>query len=117
MDVFITMLSAGFIIGRMGQSIQHISQVTGATISSYNKKYEGRETRVFNVFGDEEALYHTLKIFTAAVNRHKDLLEGKFKGKFVEKEQVVEGISFHYEAPPEYEKPLSGFVCWRVCPT
>eukprot|EP01025_Chloroclados_australasicus_P047948 TRINITY_DN5414_c0_g2_i1.p2 TRINITY_DN5414_c0_g2~~TRINITY_DN5414_c0_g2_i1.p2 ORF type:complete len:426 (+),score=37.12 TRINITY_DN5414_c0_g2_i1:187-1278(+) len=102
-----TMLAAGFIIGRGGQSISYISRRTRALITSYNKNIDGRKVRIFHIKGDEEALYLTIKIMMAAVYHYKDLVEGKYYGVYVDKVQIVEGIPFYYEPPPLENVPLS----------
>eukprot|EP01023_Acetabularia_acetabulum_P034926 TRINITY_DN32867_c0_g1_i2.p1 TRINITY_DN32867_c0_g1~~TRINITY_DN32867_c0_g1_i2.p1 ORF type:complete len:299 (-),score=48.03 TRINITY_DN32867_c0_g1_i2:78-974(-) len=110
MYIFTTMLVAGFLIGRLGQSIQSISRRTGSQITSVNKTHNGRKVRVFQIQGSEESIYKALKIMMAAIHHYKRLVEGEYKGLFVQKDQVIEGITFQYEAPPLRDVPWSARV-------
>eukprot|EP01026_Neomeris_dumetosa_P045410 TRINITY_DN3845_c0_g1_i1.p1 TRINITY_DN3845_c0_g1~~TRINITY_DN3845_c0_g1_i1.p1 ORF type:complete len:382 (+),score=21.47 TRINITY_DN3845_c0_g1_i1:250-1395(+) len=108
--IFTTILVAGFLIGRLGQTIQSISRRTGASITSVNKQRNGKKVRVFHIQGSEEAIYKALKIIMAAIDHYKRLVEGDYQGVYVNKDQVVEGITFQYEAPPLRDVPWSARV-------
>lgn len=48
-----------------------------------------------------------MDIMTQAVARYKDLAEGKYKGKEVDKKQLIQGIEFIYQPPPKTIVPFA----------
>eukprot|EP01024_Parvocaulis_polyphysoides_P073952 TRINITY_DN953_c1_g1_i2.p1 TRINITY_DN953_c1_g1~~TRINITY_DN953_c1_g1_i2.p1 ORF type:complete len:422 (-),score=8.54 TRINITY_DN953_c1_g1_i2:73-1338(-) len=99
----ITYLAAGFIVGYKGDSIKQIWSKTGASIRStlMENKEEGESTtRLFHISGSCFQILRTLKIFQAAVNRYKDLVDGQKADIIVDSKQVIQGIVFQYCPPP-----------------
>lgn len=78
---------ARYTAGPAGASVREIMRVTGSDIKSWtdnaSKSRTGakRPCRVFVVDGDEDAVSRTVDIITAAVDRYKELCEGRCQGK------------------------------------
>eukprot|EP01023_Acetabularia_acetabulum_P008136 TRINITY_DN13536_c0_g1_i1.p2 TRINITY_DN13536_c0_g1~~TRINITY_DN13536_c0_g1_i1.p2 ORF type:complete len:249 (-),score=10.50 TRINITY_DN13536_c0_g1_i1:398-1144(-) len=61
--------------------------------------------RVFYMEGCVHNLIQALRIIVAAVNRYRELVNGKFKDQVVGVKQLVEGIYFEYKPPPIHTMP------------
>ena len=104
----VTLLAAGFVIGAAGASVREISASTGAVVQSWS---EGavpgchRPTRVFRVQGQRKAVAAAVEIIHEAVERYKELCEGKRRGEFVQRQQRIRGVEFAYQPPPRSVAP------------
>jgi hypothetical protein len=70
-------------IGPSGASIRDICKLTNATIRSQTSPCTPdcqRSHRVFYIEGERPAMLHALGIICDAVDRYKDLSEGKYAG-------------------------------------
>ncbi|CAD7700566.1 unnamed protein product [Ostreobium quekettii] len=108
-----TLLVAGFIIGPCGVSIRDIVCKSGASISSctrISRTLNGRRIRVFHIKGTPDSISLAVKIMLMAVGRYKDLAEGKYKGRRVRSAQVVEGVEFVYRPPPKGRVPHAASI-------
>eukprot|EP01026_Neomeris_dumetosa_P014932 TRINITY_DN15560_c0_g1_i3.p1 TRINITY_DN15560_c0_g1~~TRINITY_DN15560_c0_g1_i3.p1 ORF type:complete len:219 (+),score=19.20 TRINITY_DN15560_c0_g1_i3:256-912(+) len=114
--VYITLLAAGFVIGPKGRSIHQICHVTGADVRSWSTQFSAgskkttRALRVFQIQGDADSVLDAVKIMVTAVDRYKELSEGKFEGQVVDKEQTILGIEFHYQPPPKHAVPVAARI-------
>eukprot|EP00890_Picochlorum_soloecismus_P006309 jgi/Picsp_1/667/NSC_00662-R1_protein len=110
-ELLITLLAAGFIIGPSGSSVRAISTVSGSMISSWNETFRSRskerKVRRVVVEGPVKSVLHALNIIKAAVNRYKELCEGKYCGKSVERIQQIYGVDFYYSPPPRNAVPFA----------
>lgn len=112
-QLHMTLLVAGFVIGPCGVSIRDIINKTGAKISSWTKESgssEARMARVFVIKGSATEITHALRIVLAAVCRYKELAEGKFAGQRVDSMQVVKGVEFLYRPPPKERVPYAASI-------
>lgn len=112
-QLHMTLLVAGFVIGPCGVSIRDIINKTGAKISSWTKESglaEARMVRVFVIKGSTTEMTHALRIVLAAVCRYKELAEGKFAGQRVDSMQVVKGVEFLYRPPPKERVPYAASI-------
>eukprot|EP01025_Chloroclados_australasicus_P063103 TRINITY_DN8323_c0_g1_i2.p1 TRINITY_DN8323_c0_g1~~TRINITY_DN8323_c0_g1_i2.p1 ORF type:complete len:395 (-),score=32.22 TRINITY_DN8323_c0_g1_i2:5477-6661(-) len=110
--VKITLLAAGFVVGSKGRSIHSIAEQTQTTIKSWTLYYNAsgevpKALRAFKVCGTTSAILKTMEIINAAVDRYKQLTEGSFVGQSVNRDQVIEGITFEYRPPPKRFIPKS----------
>ncbi|GAB4818934.1 hypothetical protein N2152v2_005980 [Parachlorella kessleri] len=107
----ITLLAAGFVIGPSGVSVREISRASGADIRSWNDTFTqhgtAHQVRCVVVEGRRRAVVMALEIITEAVDRYKDLCEGKFCGHVVDRVQQVHGVSFYYSPPPRAAVPYA----------
>eukprot|EP01025_Chloroclados_australasicus_P041394 TRINITY_DN4384_c0_g1_i1.p1 TRINITY_DN4384_c0_g1~~TRINITY_DN4384_c0_g1_i1.p1 ORF type:complete len:379 (+),score=15.00 TRINITY_DN4384_c0_g1_i1:295-1431(+) len=103
----ITLLAAGFIVGSKGVSVTKIWHKTGASIRSYSSKSTQRTTRIFNIQGTHFQVLQTISIIVEAVDRYKELVDGKYADQVVESLQEIQGITFEYCPPPIEANPLS----------
>ncbi|GAB4818924.1 hypothetical protein N2152v2_005970 [Parachlorella kessleri] len=107
----ITLLAAGFVIGPSGVSVREISRASGADIRSWNDTFTqhgtAHQVRCVVVEGRRRAVVMALEIITEAVDRYKDLCEGKFCGHVVDRVQQVHGVSFYYSPPPRAAVPCA----------
>ncbi|DBB03863.1 TPA: hypothetical protein ACH3X1_012952 [Trebouxia sp. C0004] len=110
--VRITLLAAGFVIGPSGASVREISKQTGADIKSWTEKPDhksqlSRPTRSFVIEGKKRTVVLALGIICDAVDRYKDLCEGRYCGQFVGRIQKVRGVEFSYQPPPRNIVPYA----------
>ncbi|KAL0031801.1 hypothetical protein WJX79_008164 [Trebouxia sp. C0005] len=110
--VRITLLAAGFVIGPSGASVREISRQTGADIKSWTEKPDhksqsSRPTRSFVIEGKKRAVVLALDIMCDAVDRYKELCEGRYCGQFVGRIQKVRGVEFSYQPPPRNIVPYA----------
>jgi len=108
-----TLLVAGFIIGTRGASIRAIVYLSGANISSctrISRGLSGRMIRVFHIKGAPASISFVVKIMLLAVERYKELSEGKYKGMRVSASQIVEGVEFTYRPPPKGRVPHAAAI-------
>lgn len=104
----ITLLAAGFVIGPSGASIRDVCRATGADIRSWTTVGDGRcrrPTRTFRVEGLPPAVRAAATIVADAVERYKDLCEGGYAGQSVCRIQRVHGVEFAYQPPPRSQVP------------
>lgn len=108
-QIRVTLLAAGFVIGASGSSVREIMQNTGAMVQSWTQQAGAdgyrRPTRVFRVSGTRRAVQNASEIITEAVERYKELCEGKRRGEFVQRQQRVRGVEFAYQPPPRSAAP------------
>lgn len=107
-ELRMTQVVAGFVIGIQGVSIRSISQQTGAEIYSWSENPGNR--RVFEIKGSPKETAHAVWIIISAVQRYKDLTEGNQLGKFVDPVQNVQGVKFLYRPPPKHRVPHAASV-------
>eukprot|EP01024_Parvocaulis_polyphysoides_P059132 TRINITY_DN6383_c0_g2_i1.p1 TRINITY_DN6383_c0_g2~~TRINITY_DN6383_c0_g2_i1.p1 ORF type:complete len:440 (+),score=65.01 TRINITY_DN6383_c0_g2_i1:338-1657(+) len=114
--VYITLLAAGFVIGPKGRSIHQICHTSGADVRSWSTNFTAgskqppRALRVFQIQGDKDSILEAVKIMVTAVDRYKELSEGKYEGQVVDKEQTILGIEFHYQPPPKHAVPIAARI-------
>ncbi|KAG2489012.1 hypothetical protein HYH03_012451 [Edaphochlamys debaryana] len=116
----ITLLAAGFVIGPSGSSVREIMRVTGADVKSWTENRTAqqllagagggssgprRPCRMVVVEGDEAAVLAAVNVIVAAVDRYKDLCEGRYQGQAVPRLQRVLGVDFCYQPPPRAAAP------------
>ncbi|GAX73639.1 hypothetical protein CEUSTIGMA_g1090.t1 [Chlamydomonas eustigma] len=110
----ITLLAAGFVIGPSGSSVRDIMHLTGCDIKSWTDQKARRPCRVFVLEGVETEVVAAATIITAAVDRYKELCEGKCMGLTVGRSQKVMGVEFSYQPPPKsvvpYAAALKGHI-------
>lgn len=111
-EMRITLLAAGFVIGSGGASVHQIIQKTGATVQSWSEKAlpGKRACRAFRVLGKREKIASAVEIIQAAVQRYKDLCEGKSQGIYVQRQQYVNGVEFCYQPPPKSKCPTAALL-------
>eukprot|EP00803_Ostreobium_quekettii_P006990 evm.model.scf_1284.1 EVM.evm.TU.scf_1284.1 scf_1284:22000-29755(+) len=105
-----TMLVSGFLIGPHGMSIRSVADKTGARVSSFLKHKGANIERSFVIEGSKEAVSQAAVIMLKAVCRYKELTEGQYLGQCVESVQVVEGVEFLYRPPPKRRVPSAASV-------
>ncbi|GAB4814819.1 hypothetical protein N2152v2_001865 [Parachlorella kessleri] len=120
----ITLLAAGFIIGKLvalcmaakpdqrpsGSSVRDICRLCGTDIRSWTCEPDGicsRPTRQFQVEGPPAAVARSLGVMCDAVQRYKELCEGKYAGQSVPRVQHVGGVDFSYQPPPRNIVPYA----------
>jgi len=104
----VTLLAAGFVIGASGASVREIMFQTGASIQSWSEPATGRfsrPSRVFRVQGPRKAVAAASSIIREAVERYKDLCEGKRRGEYVQRQQRIRSVEFTYQPPPRAAAP------------
>jgi len=104
----ITLLAAGFVIGPEGDSVRSISNVTGADVRSRTVPKDAtcpRDCREFTIEGSSATVTHALSVLCDAVDRYKQLTEGKYQGQIVPHVQHVSGVDFFYQPPPRSKMP------------
>lgn len=110
----VTLLAAGFVIGASGASIREIMRHTGSTIQSWTQQPEEgvyhRPCRVFCIQGTPESVLAASNIIHEAVERYKELCEGKRRGEFVQRLQYIHGVEFSYQPPPKNVVPNAASV-------
>lgn len=57
--------------------------------------------------GPVKSVLHALNIIKSAVNRYKELCEGKYCGKSVDRIQQIYGVDFYYSPPPRNAVPFA----------
>jgi len=105
-----TMLVSGFLIGPHGVSIRSVADKTGARVSSFIKHKGANIERSFVIEGFKNAVSQAAEIMLKAVCRYKELTEGQYLGQCVESVQVVEGVEFLYRPPPKRRVPSAASV-------
>ncbi|GLC45335.1 hypothetical protein PLESTM_001721400 [Pleodorina starrii] len=123
----ITLLAAGFVIGPSGSSVREIMRVTGADIKSWTENRTAqqlmaaspggggggdrggprRPCRMVVVEGEEAQVLQAVNVVVAAVDRYKDLCEGRYQGQAVPRQQRVLGVDFCYQPPPRSVVPCA----------
>lgn len=97
--------------GPSGASIRNVSQTSGATIRSWNETFlqDGQERKIRRIVieGTHHAVINAISILSDAVDRYKDLCEGKYCGKAVDRRQIVRGVEFFYSPPPRSAVPYA----------
>lgn len=110
----VTLLAAGFVIGASGASIREIMRHTGSTIQSWTQPPEAgvyhRPCRVFCIQGNPESVMAASNLIHEAVERYKELCEGKRRGEFVQRLQYIRGVEFSYQPPPKNVVPNAASV-------
>ncbi|KAK3235871.1 hypothetical protein CYMTET_53956 [Cymbomonas tetramitiformis] len=104
----VTLLAAGFVIGASGASVREIMQQTGACIQSWSEGANARvtrPTRVFRLQGPRKAVANAAGLIKDAVERYKELCEGKRRGEYVQRQQRIRGVEFAYQPPPRSAQP------------
>eukprot|EP01025_Chloroclados_australasicus_P000188 TRINITY_DN10092_c0_g1_i3.p1 TRINITY_DN10092_c0_g1~~TRINITY_DN10092_c0_g1_i3.p1 ORF type:complete len:652 (-),score=68.92 TRINITY_DN10092_c0_g1_i3:265-2001(-) len=100
-----TQLLAGFLIGPNGTSIRDLMRRTGCHVKSFTENVQiGRNlrTRVFILQADEpQSILLCMDVILAAVDRYKELAEGQYQGKYVNRIQKIKGFVFYYYPPPK----------------
>jgi len=99
----VTLLAAGFVIGASGSSVREIAAATGAVVQSWSEPSAPglpRPTRVFRVQGQPRAVAAAAELIGEAVQRYRDLCESKRRGEFVQRQQRIRGVEFSYQPPP-----------------
>eukprot|EP01025_Chloroclados_australasicus_P013928 TRINITY_DN16526_c0_g1_i3.p4 TRINITY_DN16526_c0_g1~~TRINITY_DN16526_c0_g1_i3.p4 ORF type:complete len:365 (-),score=24.75 TRINITY_DN16526_c0_g1_i3:3310-4404(-) len=115
----ITMLAAGFVVGPHGSTIRTVCELNGSKSISWCQTYgDGQlehplDIRVCLIKGPAPAIYRTIQIIRAAVQRYQDLVLGKCDEKVVRAEQIIEGITFVYKPPPSKAMPESARIASR----
>jgi hypothetical protein len=97
--------------GPGGASIRAISHKSGADIRSWNDSIttNGRVRRVRTIVieGNPRSVVLALSILCEAIELYKELCEGKYCGKFVDRCQVIRGVEFVYSPPPRSAVPYA----------
>eukprot|EP01026_Neomeris_dumetosa_P019454 TRINITY_DN1790_c0_g1_i6.p1 TRINITY_DN1790_c0_g1~~TRINITY_DN1790_c0_g1_i6.p1 ORF type:complete len:482 (+),score=53.08 TRINITY_DN1790_c0_g1_i6:429-1874(+) len=109
----ITQLIAGFLIGPRGLSIRDLAQGTGCVIKSWIEDSSiecPRDTRVFVLEGAPSCVLTCLDVVIAAIDRYRDLAEGKWRGQYVNKTQMIKGFVFVYYPPPKDRVPMAAGI-------
>eukprot|EP01023_Acetabularia_acetabulum_P005176 TRINITY_DN1211_c0_g1_i1.p1 TRINITY_DN1211_c0_g1~~TRINITY_DN1211_c0_g1_i1.p1 ORF type:complete len:424 (-),score=72.75 TRINITY_DN1211_c0_g1_i1:782-2053(-) len=109
----ITQLIAGFLIGPRGLSIRDLAQGTGCVIKSWIEDSSlecPRDTRVFVLEGSPCCVLMCLDVVIAAIDRYRDLAEGKWRGQYVNKTQKIKGFIFVYYPPPKDRVPMAAGI-------
>eukprot|EP01024_Parvocaulis_polyphysoides_P027731 TRINITY_DN25098_c0_g1_i1.p1 TRINITY_DN25098_c0_g1~~TRINITY_DN25098_c0_g1_i1.p1 ORF type:complete len:475 (-),score=57.88 TRINITY_DN25098_c0_g1_i1:863-2287(-) len=109
----ITQLIAGFLIGPRGLSIRDLAQGTGCVIKSWTEDASlecPRDTRVFVLEGSTDCVLMCLDVVIAAIDRYKDLAEGRWGGQYVNKTQKIKGFVFVYYPPPKDRVPMAAGI-------
>lgn len=99
----VTLLAAGFIIGPSGITIRELQSSTATEIGSRYTDPDcmcSRPTRTFTIKGQSDKVREAFAIICKAVDRYKELCEGKYKGIIVRQEQDIQGVRFLYQPPP-----------------
>ena len=109
LQLCVTLLAAGFVIGSAGASVREITQHTGAVIQSWTQQRQPggyhRPTRIFRLQGPRHSVAAASEIIHQAVERYKELCEGKRRGEFVQRLQRIRGVVFSYQPPPRSAAP------------
>lgn len=64
-----------------------------------------RPTRVFRISGPRRSVQLASEVIVEAVERYKELCEGKRRGEFVQRQQKIRGVEFAYQPPPRSAAP------------
>ncbi|PSC70588.1 K Homology type 1 isoform A [Micractinium conductrix] len=106
----VTLLAAGFVIGPSGASVRDICKATQTDIKSSTAdpdEHCSRSCRVFRVEGPRNSVADAVTIICDAVDRYKELCEGKYAGQSVARAQHISGIDFFYQPPPRHIVPYA----------
>ena len=63
--------------------------------------------RTIIIEGSKDSVVASLEIIKAAVDRYKDLCEGKYCGQYVDRIQEIMGVKFFYSPPPRSAVPYA----------
>eukprot|EP01023_Acetabularia_acetabulum_P017622 TRINITY_DN1882_c1_g1_i2.p1 TRINITY_DN1882_c1_g1~~TRINITY_DN1882_c1_g1_i2.p1 ORF type:complete len:205 (-),score=30.08 TRINITY_DN1882_c1_g1_i2:611-1225(-) len=86
----VTLLAAGFVVGGKGQNIQKVCERSRARSKSWFQEVEGCGTlRVFYIEGRPQAVLHAVQIVIQAINRYKELIQGKYQDQVVSSGQTL----------------------------
>ncbi len=66
-----------------------------------------RPCRMVVVEGEEAQVLQAINVVVAAVDRYKDLCEGRYQGQAVPRQQRVLGVDFCYQPPPRSVVPCA----------
>lgn len=113
----ITLLAAGFVIGPSGATVRDIMRVSGSDIRSWTEHPGARSRRPCRVFvleGEESDILTAMTIITAAIDRYKDLCEGRCCGQAVGRVQRIMGVEFSYQPPPKNVVPFAAALKGHV---
>lgn len=116
----VTLLAAGFVIGASGASVREIMQQTGACIQSWSEGANARvarPTRVFRLQGPRKAVANAAGLIKDAVERYKELCEGKRRGEYVQRQQRIRGVEFAYQPPPRSAQPQAAALGTNRAPS
>ncbi|KAK9801944.1 hypothetical protein WJX73_008785 [Symbiochloris irregularis] len=105
-----TLLASGFVIGTSGQTVRDICKKTSADIKSWTDTSPAsatQPTRIYVIEGRTRAVMLALTIVCDAVDRYKELCEGRYCGESVSRIQTVHGIDFMYQPPPRNVVPYA----------
>ncbi|KFM24281.1 hypothetical protein F751_5123 [Auxenochlorella protothecoides] len=111
MHLRITLLAAGFVIGPSGASIRDVCRATGAEVRSWTSPGDARcrrPTRTFRVEGPPASVRAACAVASEAVERYKDLCEGRFAGQSVPRIHRIRGVDFAYQPPPRGQRAGHG---------
>eukprot|EP01025_Chloroclados_australasicus_P019503 TRINITY_DN2064_c0_g1_i1.p1 TRINITY_DN2064_c0_g1~~TRINITY_DN2064_c0_g1_i1.p1 ORF type:complete len:360 (+),score=34.85 TRINITY_DN2064_c0_g1_i1:201-1280(+) len=106
--ITLTQLIGGFIIGPSGISVRDLMRRTRCHVKSSTENASlkcPRRTRIFYLEGSEDTVLKCLDVLLAAVDRYKDLAEGKLQGHHVNRIQLIKGYIFYYYPPPKSTVP------------
>lgn len=109
-ELSVTLLVAGFIIGPSGVCIRDIINMTGADITSSTRCINGKKLRVFRIKGSPTSISNALRTVLEAVWRYKYLAEGPCAGQHVDWCQVIRGVEFFYQPPPKGVVPHAAAI-------
>ncbi|KAL6782348.1 hypothetical protein ACKKBG_A06450 [Auxenochlorella protothecoides x Auxenochlorella symbiontica] len=113
MHLRITLLAAGFVIGPSGASIRDVCRATGAEVWSWTSPGDARcrrPTRTFRVEGPPASVRAACAVASEAVERYKDLCEGRFAGQSVPRIHRIRGVDFAYQPPPRGQVPHAAML-------
>eukprot|EP01026_Neomeris_dumetosa_P044961 TRINITY_DN380_c0_g1_i12.p1 TRINITY_DN380_c0_g1~~TRINITY_DN380_c0_g1_i12.p1 ORF type:complete len:544 (+),score=46.56 TRINITY_DN380_c0_g1_i12:147-1634(+) len=108
-----TQLLAGFLIGPNGTSIRDLMRCIGCSVKSYTEDIVMQKrirVRVFIIQGEEEQVLTCVDVLLAAVDRYKELAEGRYQGKYVHRIQKIKGYVFYYYPPPRNVVPTAAAI-------
>lgn len=90
------------------------SRSSDSTFCSTNNATDGTTmnngTTTTTTTASHQSMYKALSIICGAVDRYKELCEGSYVGKFVERTQPVDGIDFLYQPPPHHIMPQAARI-------
>eukprot|EP00775_Hariotina_reticulata_P005621 gene5621-5859_t len=94
-----------------GASVREVVRLTGADINSWTEQASNlrgrRPARIFLIKGEARCVAQAIYVVTAAVDRYKELCEGRYCGQSVPRAQNVLGVTFSYQPPPKSIVPCA----------
>lgn len=82
-------------------------QLMAATPGGGGGPSSRRPCRMVVVEGEEGQVLQAVNVVVAAVDRYKDLCEGRYQGQAVPRQQRVLGVDFCYQPPPRSVVPCA----------